>query len=228
MHRDLSSIPVLLRAGGILPLAAADADLSLLTALPDLEVTVAAGADGAFTLTEELAEEGQWVRTEIGLDVSAGSLSISTDGPAFGTERGLTLRLLGFDAAAFEDAKINGRRVDVQVDDAAVRITVPAQSGDPQAADGAAPGTIQLSSAGLGTMGRNDVHRRVLDLLSSAQIGYGLKERLMTAIDSDGAASIASWQSFGSAPSGHSPVTHPYDQAGPELLSALAEILGAE
>src|SRR5699024_12218535 len=41
MHRDLSSIPVLLRAGGILPLAAICEDPWEQSARPDLEVLVA-------------------------------------------------------------------------------------------------------------------------------------------------------------------------------------------
>jgi hypothetical protein len=52
LHRDLSSIPALLRAGGILPLAAAD-DLDATRNPERLEVLVAPGADGAFTLIED-------------------------------------------------------------------------------------------------------------------------------------------------------------------------------
>ena len=52
LHRDSASIPVLLRAGGILPLAAED-DLDA-TRNPDrLELLVAPGTDGEFTLIED-------------------------------------------------------------------------------------------------------------------------------------------------------------------------------
>jgi alpha-glucosidase (family GH31 glycosyl hydrolase) len=52
LHRDLSSIPALLRAGGILPLAAED-DLDATRNPERLELLVAPGADGEFTLIED-------------------------------------------------------------------------------------------------------------------------------------------------------------------------------
>ena len=52
LHRELGSIPALLRAGGILPLAAED-DLDATRNPERLEVVVAPGADGEFTLIED-------------------------------------------------------------------------------------------------------------------------------------------------------------------------------
>jgi alpha-glucosidase (family GH31 glycosyl hydrolase) len=52
LHRDLGAIPALLRAGGILPLAAGD-DLDATRNPERLELLVAPGADGAFTLVED-------------------------------------------------------------------------------------------------------------------------------------------------------------------------------
>jgi alpha-glucosidase (family GH31 glycosyl hydrolase) len=52
LHRDGSSIPALLRAGGILPLAAED-DLDATRNPERLELLVAPGADGEFTLIED-------------------------------------------------------------------------------------------------------------------------------------------------------------------------------
>ena len=52
LHRDVGSIPALLRAGGILPLAAED-DLDATRNPERLELLVAPGADGAFTLVED-------------------------------------------------------------------------------------------------------------------------------------------------------------------------------
>ena len=49
LHRELDAIPALLRAGGILPLAAED-DLDATRNPERLELLVAPGADGAFTL----------------------------------------------------------------------------------------------------------------------------------------------------------------------------------
>jgi alpha-glucosidase (family GH31 glycosyl hydrolase) len=83
LHRDGRSIPVLLRAGGIVPLAAPD-DLDA-TRNPDrLELLVAPGADGAFTLIEDdgtgtTPADIPAARTPITWDGSAGELTI---GPA--------------------------------------------------------------------------------------------------------------------------------------------------
>jgi hypothetical protein len=52
LHRDSGSIPALLRAGGILPLAGED-DLDATRNPERLEVLVAPGADGSFTLIED-------------------------------------------------------------------------------------------------------------------------------------------------------------------------------
>ncbi len=57
LHRDLTSIPVLARAGAIVPLVPADA-LEEGTDLPSVvEVRVYAGADGTFTLAEDNDDE---------------------------------------------------------------------------------------------------------------------------------------------------------------------------
>ncbi|WP_051324812.1 glycoside hydrolase family 31 protein [Candidatus Solirubrobacter pratensis] len=52
LHRDTSTIPALLRAGGILPLSAED-DLDATRNPERLELIVAPGADGVFTLIED-------------------------------------------------------------------------------------------------------------------------------------------------------------------------------
>jgi alpha-glucosidase (family GH31 glycosyl hydrolase) len=59
LHRDLDSIPVLVRPGAILPLAADGPG----TDLPDrVELHVFAGGDGEFTLAED-RDDGRWART---------------------------------------------------------------------------------------------------------------------------------------------------------------------
>jgi alpha-glucosidase (family GH31 glycosyl hydrolase) len=64
LHRDGHTIPALLRAGGILPLAAED-DLDATRNPERLELLVALGADGAFTLVED--DEVHTARTAITL-----------------------------------------------------------------------------------------------------------------------------------------------------------------
>jgi alpha-glucosidase (family GH31 glycosyl hydrolase) len=75
LHRDLTSIPVLARAGAIVPLVPADE-------LPDgtelssvVEVRVFAGADGEFTLVED-RDDGRWARTRFTWDDDADRLTV--------------------------------------------------------------------------------------------------------------------------------------------------------
>lgn len=218
MHRDLSSIPVLLRAGGILPLAAEVEDPWAQGRRPDLEVLVAAGESGSFALWEE-PEDGTWICTQFTLDVDAGTLRISGDRAGFGRGRALSVRLLGFDPAAFEDITCTGGAV-------TVRSGHPGLSMELDLAE--APSSLELRSRGFSTQGRNDVVPRVTGLLDSAQIGFGLKERLLDSVERFGRSGAASWSAIGSVPTGHAPVVHDYDVASPELISAVQEVLFAE
>jgi hypothetical protein len=75
LHRDLSSIPVLARAGAIVPLVPAD-ELGEGTGLPSvIEVRVYAGADGEFTLVEDDDDE-RWARTRMTYDDATGELTV--------------------------------------------------------------------------------------------------------------------------------------------------------
>ncbi|GAA2971883.1 hypothetical protein JOD63_000031 [Microbacterium terrae] len=82
LHRALDSIPVLLPAGGILPLAsAADTDAAANPAA--FEIVVAPGADGEFTLVEDDGVVGgEIVRTTIRWEQAPGELTVlPADGP---------------------------------------------------------------------------------------------------------------------------------------------------
>ena len=75
LHRTLDSIPVLVRAGTVLPLAS-DADAVAGTDLPEVvEVGVYSGADGAFTLVEDRDDE-RWARTRLTWDDTAAELTV--------------------------------------------------------------------------------------------------------------------------------------------------------
>jgi hypothetical protein len=106
LHRDGRSIPVLLRAGGIVPLTAAD-DLDA-TRNPDrLELLVAPGADGAFTLIEDdgtgsTPADIPTARTAITWDQAAGELTIAAAEDPHGVlpaTRTWTVTFLGTGAA---------------------------------------------------------------------------------------------------------------------------------
>ena len=87
LHRDITGVPALLQAGGILPLAAEHETDA--TANPThLEVLVAPGADGAFELVEDdgtgtTPETVPTVRTPLRWDQATGTLTIgAADGPS--------------------------------------------------------------------------------------------------------------------------------------------------
>ena len=104
LHRDGRSIPALLRGGGILPLAAED-DLDATRNPERLELLVAPGADGAFTLIEDdgtgaAPEEIPTARTPIAWDQRAGRLTIGAAEDPHGVLPGTrtwTVRFLGLD-----------------------------------------------------------------------------------------------------------------------------------
>jgi alpha-glucosidase (family GH31 glycosyl hydrolase) len=76
LHRDLSSIPVLAKAGAIIPMVPADALGLGGTDLPSVvEVLVYAGADGEFTLVED-RDDDRWARTRMTYDDAAGELTV--------------------------------------------------------------------------------------------------------------------------------------------------------
>ena len=95
LHRELGSIPALLRAGGILPLAAED-DLDATRNPERLEVVVAPGADGEFTLIED--DDTDVARTTLSWDQAAGTLTIGAADDPHGVlpaERDWTVTVLG-------------------------------------------------------------------------------------------------------------------------------------
>jgi hypothetical protein len=95
LHRELGSIPALLRAGGILPLAAED-DLDATRNPERLEVVVAPGADGEFTLIED--DDTDVARTTLSWDQASGALTIgAADDPqgVLPAERAWTVTVLG-------------------------------------------------------------------------------------------------------------------------------------
>jgi len=106
LHRRTDSIPALLRAGGILPLAAED-DLDATRNPERLELLVAPGADGELTLIED-DETAAVARTAIIWRQAAGELTIGApddpDGVLAGS-RTWTVRFLGVD---HEPARIDG------------------------------------------------------------------------------------------------------------------------
>jgi len=106
LHRDLTSIPVLAKAGAILPVTPADG-LGPGTDLPEVvEVRVYAGADGEFTLAEDRDDE-QWATTRFSYVEETGELTVhEVEGEAATLPTGRRYRVVGFGFAETEPAEV--------------------------------------------------------------------------------------------------------------------------
>jgi alpha-glucosidase (family GH31 glycosyl hydrolase) len=75
LHRDLTSIPVLAKAGAIVPMTPEESLLDGTDLPATVEVRVYAGADGDFTLVED-RDDSRWALTRMSYDEQAGELTI--------------------------------------------------------------------------------------------------------------------------------------------------------
>lgn len=216
MWRGLESIPVLLRAGGFLPLAAPGESLDVRTLFPQLEVLVAAGASGRFDLEEE-TPDGEWQRTVLELDAEAGVLRITPAEDDLADRRDWTLTLLGFSVADGATFEVEGGEL-TGVELAESRVTVRVRAGQ-------AGGPLVIRSKLLTTTGQPDSLSAVEALLADAQTGFILKDEVYRLVAERGPAALTAITSLGRSSLGHLYEVHDYDAASPELVSALTEIL---
>jgi len=210
LHRDLGAIPALLRAGGILPLAAED-DLDATRNPERLEVVVAPGADGAFTLVEDDGTGASpadipAARTPVTWRQEEGALTIGPADDPHGVlprERTWTVTVLGVpedtpiavDGRARE--RVGGGRATVTIagvpTDRAVRVEV--------SADDLTPRTQDLAG-------------RLFDVLNTAQYGHSPK--------------AAAWKTLTSGLAPEAMLAELHAQEVPRaLVGALAELLTA-
>ncbi|TPG18274.1 TIM-barrel domain-containing protein [Pedococcus bigeumensis] len=108
LHRPLETLPVLVRAGGLLPLAGSE-DASVDTALPEhVELVLAVGADGRFDLVEDDGStEARTAVTQITWDEATGTLVVGRTTGAVEvvpSARTWTLLVLGAEASATRSA----------------------------------------------------------------------------------------------------------------------------
>ena len=208
LHRDGTSIPVLVPAGGIVPLAGED-DLDA-TRNPDhLELVVVPGADGAFVLVEDdgtgtTPDTIPAARTPIRWDDAAGEL---TAGPAedphgvLPAARTWTVTLLG----VAEDAAFDG----------ASEATWRAGRLSATFSDVATGEALRVRATGTAGAPRTpDRHAALFEVLGHAQWGHEAKAAAWRTLSSDQApaAQLAELLAAGTPPA---------------LLGALAELVTA-
>ena len=180
LHRDGRSVPALLKAGGILPLAA-EHETDATRNPNHLEVLVAPGADGAFVLVEDddtgtTPETIPTVRTGMRWDQASGTLTIeAADGPAgvVPETRTWTVTVLGLESDAAITA--DGHTVPVTATSGRVSATVTADTAGPVSVTvGADPRPHTV-----------DVQTRLFALLNAAQYPYEAKAAVWRTIGAD-------------------------------------------
>lgn len=221
LHRPLDTIPVLARAGAILPM---DGRLTGNDAgNPEvLELTVFSGADGSFSLWEDDGggsgyDPAHWVQTPFAF--TWGDTARLTIEPPRGNtavlpaNRFYRIRLMGAGPDCAISAFADGRQLELR--DVFYEPTTAVWTCTLPAVNRASAIAVTFSHASLSD---NQVTARVFDLLNRAEIAFDLKTTLMNQVDQleDGrcAASILSeWMTL---------------ELPGNLLPALTELLTAQ
>jgi hypothetical protein len=183
LHRDGASVPALLKAGGILPLAA-EHETDATRNPQHLEVLVAPGADGAFVLIEDddtgtTPETIPTVRSALIWDQASGSLTIeAADGPAgiVPETRTWTVALLGFSDAM--SVTVDGRATPATASRGRVSLTVTADTN----------AAVVVRFAADPRPVTADVPGRLFALLNAAQHPYEAKAAIWRTIGADRSA----------------------------------------
>lgn len=210
LHRPLETIPVLARAGAILPLVARHR-VGNDTDVPDaLEVWVVAGADGRFDLVED-RDDDNWATTTFTWDQASGELVIEpVAGVAETTpaERDITVVLVGCNLVTRVRVTLDGDHGDVEV---------VADPTDPPNATRhhlgrVARGTrVRVEVQGDPSLAANDVVTATFDLLERAQVPLpdknAMHDLVRTAAPAD---AVVQFQAM---------------QPDPTVLAALTELL---
>ena len=181
MFRPLDTIPVLAKAGGILPMQAEE-EVSTRTDNPTkLELLVFCGADGEFTLYEDDGvsmdyEEGRCVTTRCALNWAERRLVID---PAEGDlslipkKRQYTVKLYGVGADSIERVLANGEEIDVetQFDTKRKILSVTLGECEPTA-------RVELLLWEETVLEDNSILDNAYELLNRAQVAFQTKESL--------------------------------------------------
>jgi alpha-glucosidase (family GH31 glycosyl hydrolase) len=183
LFRELSRIPVLLKAGGIVPLSGDDVTVNSTANPAHLHLLIGGGAEGSYTLYEDDGismdfEKGAYVETTYSMEYNPSTKKLTfTINPAEGDTslipqtRSYTLEFFGISAA---NGKHTGKSVVVDI--TAFNVT----EGQ----------TIELTEVELTT---NDYHALAFEILDRAWISTTNKDMVFDKLQSLDKASFASW-----------------------------------
>jgi Glycosyl hydrolases family 31/Domain of unknown function (DUF4968) len=183
LHRELETLPVLARAGAIIPLTSS-ADVGNGVANPDeLEIRIYAGADGDFVLVEDRDDDERWARTRFTYSAATGEIvfhPVDGDRSSVPALRNYRVVLCGFS------------RID------AAEVLVAEASSTATLSDGPAPASTQLSLSAVPSHARvrihllgdlslagNDVRGRLFELLDRANIAFTQKNAIFDLLEGD-------------------------------------------
>ncbi len=179
MHRDLTGIPVLARAGAIVPLSGALVPGNAPDNPAELEVLVVVGADGAFEMVEDDGSgsgQGSVATTPIGFDQRTGSVTVGPSSGALGClpeRRTWRVTFLGLASGESPTVTVDGTDIDAQVDETAGRLTVSVR-------DVAVGSSLRVTLRPAPALAANNVPDRLFALLDRAHIAYLTKEVIHT------------------------------------------------
>ena len=184
LHRDIQTIPVLAKAGAIVPMARFAQHDNRLFNSPDLEVTVFPGADGGFCLYEDGGDYGNqqiggYATTQMTLDWAKGCFMIS---PAQGDTsqipniRNWKINLRGFHKDAKISVNISGAQIQREgnCNTTVISVTAPVDQ------------EIRVTFIGENMIHDNsDVEKRCFEMLLHSQIGIDDKEHIWECLHKD-------------------------------------------
>ena len=187
MYRDLHSIPVLAKAGAIVPTCDQIFGPEFLENPQALTLMIFAGADGAFTLYEDDGEttgyeQGLWAKTPYGLQWQ-GEETGFTIGAGEGAKalipasRRYTLEFRGLREPRPVVWETNGESRPLEWTWDSQRQCQTVVLPEVRAEEGA-----RLVFQGRLELGENQVEERIFDFLNLAEIGYEEKERIFTLV----------------------------------------------
>ncbi len=181
MHRDIRSMPVLARAGAIVPLDAAAVPADDAGNPNSLQVLVVVGADGDFVLVEDDgAARPRIARTALSFHQATGTLTVH---PVQGAAdvlpalRDWTVTFMSATGPEQAGARVNGLACQADVARTATRLSVTVTQVPTSA-------SLEIHIGEQPPLPGNDVHGRVFALLDAAQIEYASKTRVFDIVAS--------------------------------------------